>query len=161
MARRNGTLEQRLWRSVDKTSDDGCWAWIGMTCRIGYGTIRSGNKMKKCHRVSYELACGPIPDGLKVLHKCDNRICVNPAHLFLGTQRDNIADMVAKGRHIRGHRASALHKGEANAAAKLKADDVRHIRDAVGTQDAIAVRYGVSRSLISMIRSRRIWDSVR
>lgn len=97
---RSMPIEDRLWSRVDKTPD-GCWVWLGPTNRSGYGEIGrdapSGGTVR-VHRLSYQLAYGSIPDGQCVLHRCDNRPCVRPDHLWLGTQSDNNADMVAKGR---------------------------------------------------------------
>lgn len=125
----------------------GCHEWTGHVMPNGYGQVRH-NGTAYAHRVAYELHKGDIPQGLYVLHSCDNRKCVNPAHLFLGTFDDNMADMVAKGRQAHG---------EKNFHAKLTKDQVIAIRSSVGTQREIAARYSVSRSLISMIRSERIW----
>lgn len=78
---------------------DGCWLWTGATHRNGYGSFKlRGGRQVRAHRFSWELARGPVPDGLSVLHRCDNRRCVRPEHLFVGTQRENLSDMVAKGR---------------------------------------------------------------
>lgn len=88
--------EIRFWKYVNKT--DSCWEWIGARRRDGYGRIRVGNFFEAAHRFSWELVYGDIPSDLCVLHRCDVRFCVNPDHLFLGTNRDNIDDMVKKGR---------------------------------------------------------------
>jgi len=99
--------ETEFWKRVKKT--DGCWLWTGGTC-LGYGKcLKPGTDPKlriqvKAHRVSWELANGPIPAGLCVLHRCDNPPCVSPEHLFLGTLADNRADCVAKGRQAKGDR---------------------------------------------------------
>jgi hypothetical protein len=90
----------RFWFSIDKS--DGCWEWTGKLQGSGYGQFRVEKAFVTSHRYAYELHYGPIPDGLKVLHKCDNRKCCNPSHLFLGTSADNSADMVAKGRQAKG-----------------------------------------------------------
>lgn len=95
-------LERRFWSKVSKT--DGCWLWLGTISKNGYGNFGVGGKNHGAHRVAYRLTRGAIPDGMYVLHKCDNRACVNPDHLVLGTHEDNVADTVAKGRNIRGER---------------------------------------------------------
>lgn len=117
----------------------------------GYGQIRQDGKTAYAHRVAYELKNGPIGNGLFVLHSCDNRKCVNPDHLSLGTFDDNMADMVGKLRQAHGQK---------NGHAKLKPEQVREIRAAIGTHREIAARYGVTQSLVSMIRSGRIWKHV-
>lgn len=129
----------------------GCHDWIGSIMPNGYGQIHSKGQTAYAHRVAWELANGPISDGMFVLHDCDNRRCVNPAHMRLGTYQDNIDDMTGKLRHAHGVR---------NGHAKLTVDEVRLIRVATGTHGAIATRFGVTQSLVSMIRARRIWKHV-
>lgn len=95
------TLEQRFWAKVSKS--DGCWEWTGFVSPLGYGKIKDAGKQLLASRVSYELNVGPIPDGLCVLHECDNRKCVRPEHLFLGTKGDNNRDRHAKRRDALVH----------------------------------------------------------
>jgi hypothetical protein len=113
--------DERFFSKVRKT--DTCWIWTGRKSgKNDYGGFNSGNKHYRTHRYSYELYFGPIPVGLEVLHKCDTPLCVNPEHLFLGTQKDNINDAKKKGRlHARfypndfcknGHRIGTDGKGE-------------------------------------------------
>ena len=93
----------RFWRRVVKS--EGCWEWAGPCNEGGYGRV-TWNHRRVAHRISWEMAYGPIPEGLFVLHHCDNRRCVRPEHLFLGTANDNIQDMNAKGRARGGRKAS-------------------------------------------------------
>lgn len=92
------STEERFWSSVNKKGDNECWEWKGNLERNGYGVFNSIQSHFKAHRCAWEFVNGRIPDGLYICHKCDNRKCVNPSHLFIGTQGDNLRDMVSKGR---------------------------------------------------------------
>lgn len=147
-------LKERFWEKVNRTAG-GCWLWTGCLCGNGYGAIRADRERYnlRTHRVSYEIAYGPIPDGLHVLHKCDNPRCVNPDHLFLGTHQENMADKRRKGR-------DAANKGVANGRAKITDEHVRLIRAASGRQVDIGKQYGVSQTTVWKIKSRQSWGHV-
>jgi hypothetical protein len=135
-----------------------CWVWTASIGSTGYGQISASGGPKKAHRVSYEMHIGPIPDGLCVLHKCDNPVCVNPAHLFLGTRTENAKDKVSKGRQARG--VGHGLKGADHPAAKLDAEKVKSIRLDVRSSKEISDAFGVSRSLVVQIKARTIWRHV-
>ncbi len=107
MARARIPIEERFHPHVDKSSGpDACWPWTRSKIRDGgYGQIGRGGHdggIVLTHRLAWEIANGPVPDGMRVLHECDNPPCCNPKHLFLGTQADNLRDMTAKGRRCAG-----------------------------------------------------------
>lgn len=113
-----GTDEERFWRKVIRGSGDECWGWSGGTTNDGYGYLTLGrehsHRKMVAHRFSYELANGPIPDGLLVLHSCDNPPCCNPDHLRLGTQSDNMFEMASKGRSWQQLKTHCKHGHEFN-----------------------------------------------
>lgn len=151
MADKKSTAE-RFWTKVDVRGPDECWKWLACRRRKseGYGAF---GRNQVAHRVAWELTNGVIPDGMLVLHRCDNPPCVNPAHLFLGSQYDNIHDCFAKGRANRA--AGARHWG-----AKLTEEAVRDIRASTEANPILARQYSVSAPSISMIRNRRTWRHV-
>lgn len=101
------TPEQRFWAKVDKTET--CWLWTGSGRR--YGHLNVDSKLVRAHRFAWALANGPIPEGLNICHSCDRGFCVNPDHLFLGTQKENVQDMHDKGRYRGGWSRAAQSKG--------------------------------------------------
>ena len=137
----------RFFKKVEK-SPTGCWLWLSVIDDSGYGGFWFIKKWRKAHRVSWELFKGPIPEGLQVLHKCDVRNCVNPEHLFLGTNYDNSRDCFNKHRHARGSRAGP---------AKLTEEQVRKIRKDHRSGPEIAFAYQISNSTVGGIRRREIW----
>lgn len=143
-------FDERFWRSVEKAGPNECWLWGGYVGSRGYGFIKRDYRTLLAHRVSYETAYGPIDEGLSVCHRCDTPLCVNPAHLFLGTAQDNATDMCQKGRQPRP-------KGEAHGCAKLTEADVLEIRASTEKGKVLAARYGVAPSQISLIRNGKSW----
>jgi hypothetical protein len=122
------TFYDRFWAKVRRVDGDGCWEWAAALGTKGYGKIqRPGTRITEgAHRASYELNIGPIPTGLWVLHKCDNRKCVRPDHLFLGTCQDNIDDMHAKGR---GALTNLGSTGARSVTRVFSDDEVRAMRE--------------------------------
>ena len=115
------TLEDRFWEKVEVRGKDDCWKWKGSRAREEYGNIWGGKRLEKAHRVSYKINIGEIPKGMCVCHTCSNPYCVNPNHLWLGTQLDNIRYRGERGRN-------AIVKGKYNGRSKLTREIVKRIR---------------------------------
>lgn len=153
-------LDDKFWNKVDKT--DQCWIWTGRTYRK-YGAYSHKGKKYRAHRAVWESIHGAIPVGMVICHKCDNPSCVNPDHLFIGTQADNVRDCKEKGRIRHGDYLPPPIRGSANPNAKLKESDVIEIRKAHqngATQLGIAKQYGVHPSIIWQIIHGRAWTHV-
>jgi hypothetical protein len=124
---------------------DSCWIWTGTTlANGGYGYMSIGKTQRGAHRLSWEHFCGSIPNELCVLHKCDVRICVNPDHLFLGTDADNMTDKKNKGRARNGEN-------------KLTREEAMEIRSSTIKNCHLARKYGVTPGLIGHIKRGRCW----
>jgi predicted XRE-type DNA-binding protein len=148
------TLEERFFNKVNKTHS--CWEWTAGKDRYGYGSIRINNKVLRTHRVSYQLHYGDFDIALFVCHKCDNKKCVNPEHLFLGTHQDNMTDKVNKGKQ-----PNLIGKNNPNT--KLTEDNVIQIKKLlfVGMkQREIAQKYNVSQNQISQIKNNKAWKHI-
>jgi len=147
-------LAERFWAKVDKKGSDECWEWTAHRDKKGYGKINAGGQRDRtfyAHRVSYELANGPILKGKFVCHYCDNPGCVNPRHLFSGTQKENIEDAIRKSR---------FPHGENTGSSKLTDQDVHEIRQMLSrdiSQRVIAKKYEVNHSTISDIKTGKSW----
>lgn len=155
---------RRFWEKIEKR--DGCWAWSGAKTKMGYGNIWRGIPKRPgfiymiySHRAAWVLLNGPIPDGLQVLHKCDNPQCCNPEHLFLGSAKDNMDDKVRKGRARTG-----LHHGTRNGCAKLTDDKVRSARGMARnegkTSTELAAVFGVSEWTMRYALNGKTWSHV-
>ena len=146
--------KRRFWEKVDVPANEfGCWEWQAAQDEHGYGWFGLDGRQQRAHRVAWQFVNGPIPKGegahgTCVLHRCDNRACVRPDHLFLGSHADNVRDMVKKGRQV---------KGKAHGRAKLTREDVYAIRADTRLQREIAADYGINRSAVSNIKLRKRW----
>lgn len=155
------SIEERFWSYVDKSGK--CWIWTGSKHGprgIKYGSFYKNGQRFKAHRLSYEMAYGKIPDGMLVCHKCDNGLCVNPEHLFLGTHRDNTHDMWNKGRGKAGQNHT---KGSEHPHAKLTEEQVKSIRlerEAGATYKKICTRYDIDTKTLYLILKRQTWKHV-
>lgn len=149
--RKGVTLQQRFEEKF-VVADSGCWEWTGTRHRhAGYGQFRLGPKMIYAHRASWVIYNGQPPQGLHILHRCDNRLCVNPGHLFLGTNDENMADMVAKGRQAQRER---------HGRSKLTGEQVKAIRGLGGKmlQREIAAMFGIRQQQVSHILRGVHWS---
>lgn len=160
--KRKKTVPERFWPKVAKIEDaTSCWNWTASLTDLGYGQFAinpgASNANTRAHRVAWELTNGPVPEGLSVLHHCDNRKCCRPDHLYVGTQAQNVDDMMSRDRW-----GGAV--GEDSPHAKLTAEDVIEIRrlHATGqwTMAALGRKFGVVYQLISKIVHRKIWKSL-
>lgn len=139
-------------------ADNGCYEWTGAKMPKGYGFMKIPGTRRQdyAHRMAWLIYRGEIPDGMEVCHKCDNPPCVNPAHLFTGTRKDNLADMVRKGRST---------AGEKNAGSVLTFSDVRKIKALIATglmsQSQIGRAFGVSQISISRISRGVYWKHIK
>lgn len=160
---------QRSFKSIllrlneySKEAPSGCIEWQKRRNSCGYGTISYRNKSWLAHRLKWTLENGAIPEGMNVCHSCDNPACINIEHLFIGTQADNVSDMVNKGRGC-----SPGNPGEKHHNAILSADDVAYIRNELanrkhgkdGTNGRLARKFGVSEAAISNINKDRRWKN--
>lgn len=149
-------FEQRFWSKVARGDGTVCWLWRADKQSGGYGYFAvARNEMRLAHRVAWELTHGAIPDGIRVLHHCDNHLCVNPDHLFLGTARDNTQDMLTKGRHAHGesHPKTTLTTEQVLALRRMRAETGWPYR-------RIGAEFGISDEAAWKIATRRRWTHV-
>lgn len=152
------STKRRLLSKINVDSN-GCWYWLGTKNTSGYGNMGVGSRTdnsrstQKAHRVAYYIFAGVDPKGFDVCHKCDNPSCVNPDHLFLGTEKENVADMIAKGRHV-------FVSGEKHGNSKLTEEKVREakmLRKSGASYYKLAKRYGVYRETIRSAIIGKTW----
>lgn len=161
MGAKHGHSIDRFWRHVQKS--DGCWLWTAGTVRYGYGSLNFYERTTLAHRASWEIHFGAIPDGLYVLHHCDVPACVRPDHLYLGTQADNIRDMIERGRHGSKTHPEWSSRGSDRYNALLDENKVKEIRRLNGSVSdcELARRFGVTYSTIRLVRIGKNWKHVR
>ena len=148
-------LKNKFEHNYMPEPNTGCWIWIAASSNFGYGIIANGRTTIGAHRVSYMIYKGIIPKGVLVCHTCDNAYCVNPEHLFLGTQIDNMRDKMAKGRHV-------ARKSECNLS-KLTKESVLQIRELSKSglnNNQISKIVGTSRANISHVVRRLTWKNI-
>lgn len=165
---RTAKFTARFNSKINKNTPSGCWLWVGATVHPPISKKRKSElrpyvsvpKNEDCasrqhyaHRISWIIKNGPIPKGMMVCHHCDNTLCVNPDHLFVGTHRDNMLDMVSKGRQ-------GNHKGELHGMAKLTEAEVRFILSSNATGVSLAKKFRVHESTICLIRKKKHWTHV-
>lgn len=158
-----------FWSKVNKSEPNACWPW-SLTPVMGYGHYKLRGERRRAHIVANHLATGVWPVGFCICHTCDNPICCNPAHLFIGTDKVNMQDKVSKGRHPTGDRhwtklkPHLTRRGESVNTAKLNPDRVREVRLLLAakelSQQQIADRFGVSQVAISCIDKKKTWKHV-
>lgn len=159
-------VDVRLWRKVDRSGGpDSCWLWTDRQNVVGYGRMKVGSRTDGsmrgvlAHRLAYSFTYGDIPVGLDVLHQCDAPACCNPAHLRVGTHKDNMDDRGARGRTSRGFHSKGLW-GQRAPAAKLTDGEVIEIERRVRAgerQQGIARDYGITRSNVGLIGQHKTW----
>ena len=147
---------ERFLKRVQVGNPDECWNWTGARMKSGWhGEWNSSNGIELVHRAAWRLMKGPIPGKLCVLHRCDNPICVNPTHLFLGTQRENMKDMWAKGRAKPG-----VSLGEKHGMSKVTVEKVNEIRSSSMSGKELAAKFGITPTTVCDIRKFRTWKHV-
>lgn len=165
MSRTITPVVDRVLEKIVRIPFSGCWVFMGATNGFGYGIVGTGGRgapNDRAHRITYRHFCGEIPSGMFVCHRCDVPSCCNPDHLFLGTNQDNVRDMISKGRNSppprNPHVVGSVHPGS-----KLTEDQVVHIREAYSRgvkQKDLAQQYGVAHQTISKVVNNRRFKHV-
>jgi hypothetical protein len=148
-------IDRFLSNVVDHSDKAACWNWQGIKNSNGYGRFSLSDKHRLAHKISFQMFVGEVPEGMNVCHSCDNRLCVNPQHLWLGTQSENLKDASAKGRMFRPDT-----NGELNGNSKLDWTKVREIRRLVAAgerKSKVAQTFGVAHSTVNFIINNETW----
>lgn len=152
----NAATKKRFINNINDVVFTNCWEWVASTDGTGYGMFYINGKIVKAHRASWQLYFGEIPPSMLVLHKCDNRKCINPRHLFLGNHKDNSQDMIKKGRN-------RPVIGEAHGMSRLKEPQVSEIKKLIKSgmaQRKIAAKFFISAATVCNISKKRYWTHV-
>lgn len=152
--------EELFWKKVNKNAPNGCWEYNNERCGKMHAPVTFKGVHTHAHRISWELHHGKIPKGKFILHNCDNGICVNPAHLRIGTQKENMHDMFSRGRGYK----FPVRKGEQHGMAKISEEDVREIRKSYASGDVsqwdLARKYKIGQTQIGRIIKKEVWKDV-
>lgn len=153
--KRDSSIYSKLVKRIKVDLISGCWEWIGSKNVYGYGVLwyNKWGKRTLVHRVIYSIFIGVIPNGMFVCHKCDNRSCVNPEHLFIGTAKDNTQDCIRKGRFV-------IHYGEECHNSKLTNEQVLKIRIDPRPHKEISKEYNIDKSIVSRIQTGHRWKHI-
>ena len=142
--------QERILKHSNQATENGCWIWNVAVSKVGYGICGSEEqKTKSAHRTSYEAFVGKIPEGKVIAHICDNRLCVNPAHLWLATHKENSQDMVNKKRSARGERCGK---------SKLNEEQIKFIRESDLSHRKLGAMFNVSHANIGYIKRNATWN---
>ena len=145
-------IKSRFWSKVNKGPK--CWMWIGGVSSSGYGTSYIPPNSMSSHRVSWTIKYGSIPKGMFICHRCDNKLCVRPSHLFLGTQKDNMIDASEKKRLGKA-------KGQTHGRSKLTEKQVKHIRIDHRFHRIIALEYNINKDAVGKIKRKERWKHIK
>ena len=162
-----GDMEDRFWEYVSMKEEKDCWEWMGTIRSTGYGIFHHGNIRFQAHRVAWVISNGPVATELDVCHICDNRSCVNPDHLFVGTRKENMRDAINKGRMTFQTNPEIVRRGVDHSMAKLTEDQVRAIRlvcipnHRLFNCKNVARLCNIDKSVVADIVAGRLWKSVK
>lgn len=146
------TIEEAFWRKAKKGDPNDCWEWSGLHDQQGYPVLPYNKNTQRACRVAAKISCGEIKKDEHACHRCGNKRCCNPSHIYAGSPKQNNSDKLIHG---------TQPMGESSYQSKLRDEQIREIRASKETNSKLGIKYGVSSSNISMIRTRRTWRHVK